>query len=107
VLLHTDLLPEHVLLSESPAHVTGVIDWGDVSTGPAVCDFPGLYGWRGRVFAERVLAHYRGSVQPADLDWMRVRALSIGMANAEYGRLADLPQYVESGLRMIEHALRA
>jgi aminoglycoside phosphotransferase (APT) family kinase protein len=24
-----------------------------------------------------------------------------------FGRLADLPQYVESGLRMIEHALRA
>jgi aminoglycoside phosphotransferase (APT) family kinase protein len=107
VLLHADLLPEHVLLSRSPVHVTGVIDWGDVSIGPAVCDFTGLYAWRGRAFAERVLADYQGPVAPADLDWMRVRALSIGIANAEYGRLANLPRYVQSGLRMIDHALAA
>lgn len=107
VLLHSDLLPEHILLSDSPVRVTGVIDWGDVEIGPAVCDLTGLYAWCGRAFAERVLAHYRGPVDPADLDWMRVRALSIGVANAEYGRLADLPQYEQSGLRMIEHALAA
>jgi aminoglycoside phosphotransferase (APT) family kinase protein len=107
VLLHSDLLPEHMLLSDSPVRVTGVIDWGDVEIGPAVCDLTGLYGWRGRAFVERVLAHYRGLVDPADLDWMRVRALSIGVANAEYGRLADRPEYEQSGLRMIEHALAA
>jgi hypothetical protein len=61
--------------------------------------------WRGRAFTGRVLAHYQGHVGEADLDWMRVRAMSIGLSNVEYGRLAGLPEYVRSGLHAIDQAL--
>lgn len=107
VLVHNDLQAEHLLMSESTRRLTGVIDWGDVATGSAACDFVGLYAWLGRAFAKRVLTHYRGPVAPADLDWMRSRVVRLGVSNAEYGRLADLPEYVASGLRAIELALVA
>jgi aminoglycoside phosphotransferase (APT) family kinase protein len=105
VLIHDDLLPEHVLMADRPTRLSGIIDWGDVKIGPPVRDVVGAYVWRGRAFTRRVLAHYDGDVNDADLDWMRVRALSIGLSNVEYGRLAALPEYVRSGLHAIEQAL--
>ena len=107
VLLHADLLPEHLLLSESTQRLTGVIDWGDVALGAPAIDFAGPYAWRGRRFAELVLAHYQGVVTSRDLDWMRPHILASGVISAAYGRLAHRPDDVASGLRIIELALAA
>jgi len=107
VLLHADLLPEHLLLSESTRRLTGIIDWGDAAIGPPAIDFAGPYAWRGRRFAEGVLSHYQGVVTSRDLDWMRPRVLAAGVISAAYGRLAHRPGDVASGLRIVELALTA
>ena len=48
VLIHNDLLPNHVLVHDG--HLSGVIDFGEVAAEPAACDFARWALWDGDRF---------------------------------------------------------
>jgi aminoglycoside phosphotransferase (APT) family kinase protein len=104
VTVHSDLDVEHLLVSQAPTRLTGVIDWGDLEVGQAARDFVGTYSWGGRRFAEMVLAHYRGPVRAEDLDWVRAQLVHAGLTAVAYGRMASRTEYVASGLHALESA---
>jgi aminoglycoside phosphotransferase (APT) family kinase protein len=102
---HCDLDVEHLLVSESPRRLSGVIDWGDFELTAAAVDFVGAYAWRGRRFVKQVLSHYEGPAGGDDLDWMRARLVRVGLNNVAYGRMANRPEYTVSGLHALRNAL--
>jgi aminoglycoside phosphotransferase (APT) family kinase protein len=75
VLVHNDLLAEHVLVDPQRKCVIGIIDWGDVGTGDPAFDFGGLYCWAGGEFVAEVFRHYR---RPHDAIELTHRAAFIG-----------------------------
>ena len=52
-----------------------------------------------------VLAHYRGPASEADLEWMRQRAVHVGLGNLAYGRMAKRPPYIRAGLHTLRQVL--
>jgi len=102
VLTHADLDLEHILIDLDAERITGVIDWADVRLAAACGEFESFASWRGRAFTSQVLAHYRGPVHDADMEWIRQRAIHVALGNLTYGRMAQRPPYVQAGL----HALR-
>jgi aminoglycoside phosphotransferase (APT) family kinase protein len=69
-LCHSDLRPDHVLLSEDGRRMTGILDWSDLCFDDPAMDFAGLVLWGGRPFLERALSSYEGRVD----DGLRARA---------------------------------
>jgi aminoglycoside phosphotransferase (APT) family kinase protein len=58
VLLHQDLASDHVLLDRETGDLSGVIDWGDVTTGDPAQDFCGFPA----TWLPALLANYGGAV---------------------------------------------
>ena len=89
-LVHTSLDPEHLLFDPTTGSLIGVLDWTDVSLGPAGRDFVNLLTWRGWSFVEEVLALYPRSVDAEFrtlLRWMAQWLSVIWLAYApEQGR---------------------
>jgi aminoglycoside 2''-phosphotransferase len=59
VLVHRDLAPEHVLVTEDGA-LAGVIDWGDAALGDPAIDFAGFLHDLGEAFARQAIASWDG-----------------------------------------------
>ncbi|WP_375383522.1 phosphotransferase family protein [uncultured Sphingomonas sp.] len=57
VVLHGDLVDEHVLIDERAGQLAGVIDFGDVALGDPAQDFIGFWAY-GRRAAEGAIRHY-------------------------------------------------
>jgi aminoglycoside 2''-phosphotransferase len=56
-LVHSDLKPDHVLYHAATGHLTGVLDWGDVSLGDPDFDLAVSGMFFGPEFLARLLAH--------------------------------------------------
>jgi aminoglycoside phosphotransferase (APT) family kinase protein len=66
VLVHRDLVPEHVLVDEG--RIVGLIDFEDATVGDPAIDFAGLFDLLGPDRIERLLAAYG---RPVDRDRLR------------------------------------
>ena len=77
--IHSDLVPEHVIVDPKTGKLQGVIDWTDAMIGDAARDFVFIATWRGWQSLEDVLRHYPCNVD-ADfrgrIRWM-ARLLSV------------------------------
>ena len=104
-LVHNDLAAEHVLVDDTGAHVTGVIDWSDAAIGDRALDFGGVHHWGGATFLNSVLAHYGGVVDNGLLDRARFFAAARGVLDVSFGLARDDRAYVENGVRAIRWAL--
>lgn len=85
VLVHNDLLPEHILLNRETREVSAIIDWSDTALGDPAVDFAGLELWGGRALTERVLARYTGTVDPGFTARVWLRAFCVGVYSAYFG----------------------
>ena len=62
VFIHGDLGCEHIFCDPQHGRLAGVIDWGDSIIGDPALDFVGLHWGHGRIFTERVLNTYQGTI---------------------------------------------
>ena len=104
-IVHNDLAAEHVLVHETGAHVTGVIDWSDVAVGDRAVDFGGIFHWGGAAFLSDVLANYAWPVDDALVTRARFFAASRGVLDVGFGLERGDRSYVEGGLRAIGMAI--
>jgi|TARA_B100000315_G_C14592105_1_gene596484 aminoglycoside 2''-phosphotransferase len=105
LVIHGDLLPDHLLLPQSLDRISAIIDWGEVKVGDPAAEFAGLYYWLGRDFVDSVLHHYRLAYDPAMLERARFIALAVGIGDVWYGIDANLPAYLKVGLACLDHCL--
>lgn len=103
---HTDLLPDHLLLSGSLDQICGIIDWGEVKITDPAEDFAGFYYWLGRDFVEAILGKYEGPLDSSAIDRARLIALRVGIGDVWYGIDANLPRYLRVGTNCLDHCLR-
>lgn len=105
-LVHGDLYPRHLLVSES-GEVRGVFDWGDVHRGDPALDLSIAYTLLPREARAEFEEAY-GGIDPATRDRAVFRALNYGLLLALYGHdtgdqaLADVARRV-----LLEWAERA
>ena len=104
-LTHYDLAAEHILLDETGARVTGVIDWGDVSIGDPTVDFVGLFAWGGERFVRDVLASYDGPVDDRVLDRVRPWAAFRSVQDIRFGHDNNLPDVIALGVRALRQEI--
>jgi aminoglycoside phosphotransferase (APT) family kinase protein len=106
-LLHCDIAPGHVLCDGATGALSGVIDFGDVSLGPAARDFIFLYEDFGAALCREVLGAYAssaGAEAPTFADvrsWYLLEALSWTLERLELGAQEDAAH----GLAEIEREL--
>jgi aminoglycoside phosphotransferase (APT) family kinase protein len=101
--VHRDLGPEHILLTDD-GDLSGVIDWGDASVGDPAIDFAWLLH-RAPEAGERALAAYGGAPD----ERFRERAAFYDRLGpwyeVTYGLDTDRPGFVETGLRGVRARL--
>jgi aminoglycoside 2''-phosphotransferase len=111
VLLHGDISPEHVLVEDGEAVVTGVIDWGDVHLGDPAFDFIYLYEDWGPDFLDLALAGYptgrEAGFRTHILLHFLVEHLRWTLDALEEGRTADLPEGLQGLARVVDDLERA
>ena len=97
VFIHGDLGCEHIFCDPQRGRLTGVIDWGDSIIGDPALDFVGLHWGHGRVFTERVLEHYTGTIDAAF--WQRIAFYNCYGPFSEllYGTYTGKGQFLERG----------
>jgi aminoglycoside 2''-phosphotransferase len=108
VLVHGDLLPEHLIIDEKSNTIKGIIDWTDARFGDPAADFVGLYLWQGKTFVERMIAEYKH--ESGDHIWQRIQQSAVRciIGEIQYGAKRQRPSYVEgalSWLQNVEHDL--
>jgi len=104
-LTHHDLAAEHILLDDTGANVTGVIDWGDVAIVDPTVDFVGLFTWGGARFVRAVLASYDGPVDERVLERVRPWAAFRAIQDIRFGLDNNLPEIARMGVRALENEL--
>jgi aminoglycoside phosphotransferase (APT) family kinase protein len=105
-LVHYDLCDGHVLLDVPTRRVAGIIDWGDVCVGDPAMDLAGLWQWLGEPLVRTSLRTYRGvAIDDATLERAHVAAAAMAFGTLWYGIEGQRPEFVESGLRSLEHTL--
>ncbi len=105
VVIHGDLLPDHLLLPRTLDRICGIIDWGEVMIGDPAAEFAALYYWLGHDFVQNVLHHYHRSYDPAMIERARFIALSVGIGDVWWGLDEKLPAYLKVGLTCLDHCL--
>jgi aminoglycoside 2''-phosphotransferase len=101
VLIHGDLVPEHLIFDPTTYELTGVIDWSDVWLCDPACDFAGPAYWAGRKMTRRMAASYRGETDPAFDDRVRYLAVAKGIAAVFHGAHGSRREYFAEGLRSL------
>lgn len=101
VLLHRDLSTEHILHDPSTGRITGVLDWGDASTGDPAFDFTGLLADLGEPSARSVLGLYRGPKDRGMMDRARFYANVIPFYGIIYGRKLGHPEWTREGRKRL------
>ena len=102
VLVHNDLLAEHVLVDSRERRVSGIIDWGDVGTGDPAFDFASLFCWAGGEFVAAVLRHYRRPHHRIELT-LRAAFIATCLALGNLAAAGDAGRY---SLRRALHHVR-
>jgi aminoglycoside phosphotransferase (APT) family kinase protein len=85
ILIHNDLLPDHILVDPSSGYCTGILDWADATTGDPAIDFPGLALWLGPDGLEQVLARYARPLDAGFRPRVHDRALCLGVMDVGAG----------------------
>jgi aminoglycoside 2''-phosphotransferase len=98
-LLHGDIGPEHVLVSDN-GDLVGVLDWEELSVGDPVGDFAWLLHARPSDGA-RALGAYGGPPDPTFHDRAAFRYLLMPFHEVLYGLDEDDPGFVASGIQGI------
>ncbi len=107
VLIHCDLVCEHIFCDPVRGVLTGVIDWGDTTIGDPALDFVGLLSGRGKEFTEHVLTYYKGKV---DIEfWKRIDFyLCYGpFSELLYGTYSNSKKFIEKGVEGLRTMFRA
>lgn len=65
--VHSDFLPEHILVDPETKRVAGIIDFADAEVSDPAVDFSFMWAY-GQRFVEDMLGHYRFSVDPDFLE---------------------------------------
>jgi aminoglycoside phosphotransferase (APT) family kinase protein len=101
VLVHGDLVPEHLIFDPTTYQLRGVIDWSDLWLCDPACDFAGPAYWAGRALTRHMAARYRGEKDPAFEE--RVRYLSVvkGIVAVFHGARGTRREYFAEGLRSL------
>jgi aminoglycoside 2''-phosphotransferase len=99
--LHDDLQPEHIIVSETTGRLSGIVDWGP-SLGDPAQDLTFIQPWRGWRFTSVLLEAYELPVDDQFLERLdflcRVRALgALGYALNGVGDVGE-------GLRWVQNA---
>lgn len=98
VLIHADLVTEHVVVDPATGRIRGVIDWTDAMISDAPRDFVFLATWRGWQFVEEVLRHYPRETDSrfrARLHWM-ARTLAVMLLATAHERGTDLTPHIQA-----------
>jgi aminoglycoside 2''-phosphotransferase len=98
VLVHRDLVAEHILCRPESWTVTGVIDWGDATMGDPAIDFTGLLLDCGSAVAKQVLDHYQGEIDQTLWGRTSFYAYLLPFYEVLYGLDMEDPRYVSQGL---------
>jgi aminoglycoside 2''-phosphotransferase len=93
VLLHRDLVDEHILVDGETAALTGVIDFEDISIGDPAFDFTGIMR-----LGPGVLAAYRGPVDDGFAERIRFYDWLRPLHEMQYGIESGLRGHIERGL---------
>jgi aminoglycoside 2''-phosphotransferase len=105
VLIHADLVSEHILWDPDLERIQGVIDWGDAQLGDPALDFTGLYWLGGRAFVERVLCAYR--LPPPESLWARIEFYTrcAPYYQIRFGLESGEQDHTEEGLKALRASL--
>ena len=104
-LIHYDLRPDHVLLSDEEGTISGVIDWGDLSIGDPAYDVAGLWMWGGESFVKQALSHDEGSLDPGVAVRARHRAAMASLSLLWWAVRGDRAQDVAPALAQLGRAV--
>jgi aminoglycoside phosphotransferase (APT) family kinase protein len=105
-LVHNDLAAEHVLVGETTAMITGIIDWSDAKTSDPAVDFGGLYHWGGEPFLKAVLSFYDRPIDEGLARRARFLGLCRGVGDVLFGVETNREEYVAAGLRALERGVQ-
>ncbi|MBI3724654.1 phosphotransferase [bacterium] len=103
VLAHNDLNSEHILVESD--RISGVIDWGDTAIGDPAVDLASAFYWRGEAFFRETLACYARPLDAGAAERARFVATCVGFYDTFYGVEAGRPEFVASGLTVLEREL--
>ena len=102
-LVHRDLAAEHILVGPDARHVTGIIDWSEVSISDPAIDFAGMFHWGGLDFTNAVLSHYRVPIDEGLLERARVLAAAKCIGDIVFGLKTHRQEYIDSAVRALGH----
>ena len=106
VLIHADLVWEHILFDPGRGCLTGVIDWGEAVIGDPALDFAGLFDIAGRDATEQVLCEYDGPVDQTF--WQRIHFYRtiLPFHSIRYGLLSGSKAHLKKGLQQLGETAR-
>lgn len=93
--IHYDLCPEHLIVDPRTGQLRGILDWTDAILGDAARDFVFLVTWRGWVYAEEVLQHYRNGTDSGFRERLRFMARFLSVLWLAHGRSSAKAKHVE------------
>jgi aminoglycoside phosphotransferase (APT) family kinase protein len=99
VVVHNDLLNDHVLLDGD--RLAAVIDWSDARLGDPAADFAGFAYWGGEGFVREILATYGHPVDAGLVERACWTALCIAVEGVRYGVEAGREDYLRTGREAI------
>lgn len=102
VLIHGDLVSEHILCDPQDDSLSGTIDWGDARIGDPALDFVGLNITGGEEVVERILSFYQTSSMSTF--WRRINFYTaiIPFYKIQYGFIVNQKQHIVLGLQQIQ-----
>ena len=103
--VHGDLLADHILVNPATFRPTGIIDWGDPSTGDPAGDFVGIWMWGGDQVLKVALGSYRLDLDSAARERIRYHGTLVAMEDIFYAAKTNLPGLLKSGLTTLEREL--
>jgi aminoglycoside phosphotransferase (APT) family kinase protein len=106
VLVHADLLGEHILVDVGAGGLSGVIDWADAFTTLRSVDFAGLFFEGGRGLAAKAYSAYGVTPDEHEWRWLEQTAVAIAIGHVFYGYRSNQRQLMEKGLARIRDCLR-
>lgn len=104
VLIHGDLVNEHILYDPNRVSLSGIIDWGDARIGDPALDFVGLYITGGENLVRHVMKIYQ-EVSTDDF-WQRIKFYSAIIPFYEYqhGFKTQQEHFIQHGLHIIKES---
>jgi aminoglycoside 2''-phosphotransferase len=100
VVLHRDLVDEHILVDQRTATLSGIIDFEDMSIGDPAFDFTGIVD-----LGPEALAAYRGPLDEGFAERIGFYSWLRPLHAIRYGVEAALPAHIDDGLARLRLSL--